>query len=154
MKEALDQYSGVSVAPPTQLSHQEPTATNNKQIGGYDSIKLRYLRSLNIPIPIPKKIDNNETDTSVVSSAPIPIPNAQTLAKRLEEEIEESDDSNRNSDQSDDEITPKRERRKRGNTGPKFVPPHEMLLADSTDPAAMLNHSLPANYRRHRNLGI
>jgi len=143
MKEALDQHVGVPVHTQNQLSHQEPSI--HKQTG-YDNIKMRYLRSLNIPVPSSKKIDELGLDNSIASSAPIPIPNSHIVSKKQEESDEESE--------VDSELDTPSETRRRRNTGPnKFIPPHELTSADTGD-VVTINHSLPSNYRRRNHIGI
>jgi len=144
MKDALEQHTGVPVNTPNQLSHQE--TTSQKQTG-YDNIKMRYLRSLNIPIPVTKKQDDDwENDTAIASSAPIPIPKPPS-SKRL-------DDSDEDSDSSGVDTPPNRGKpRRRNTTGKEFIPPHEMISTGNNDDVVLINHSLPTNYRR-RNIGI
>jgi len=149
LKDALDQHAGVQpVNTQTQLSHQE---TNTQKHAGYDSIKMRYLRSLNIPIPTTKKTDEWESDT-IASSAPIPIPKPPISTTLSDSEDEEDSDSSY-------DTPPKASstRKRRSTTGTnKFIPPHEMIsMGNNTDNAATtINHSLPTNYRRRNHIGI
>jgi len=150
LKDALDQHAGVQpVNTQNQLTHQE---TNAQKHAGYDSIKMRYLRSLNIPIPTTKKTDDWESDT-IASSAPIPIPKppiSATLSDSEEEEEEEDSDSSY-------DTPPKASstRKRRSTTGTnKFIPPHEMISTGNTDSTVIINHSLPTNYRRRNHIGI
>jgi len=94
MKDALDQHPGVPVNihnTQTQLSHQD--STTQKQ-AGYDNIKMKYLRSLNIPIPVTKKQEDDwENDNAIASSAPIPIPKGPAAKMVDDSDEEENSDS-------------------------------------------------------------
>jgi len=146
MKDALEQHTGVPVNTTNQLSHQE-TPTHKQT--DYDSIKMRYLRSLNIPIPVTKKQEEDwENDNAIASSAPIPIPKPPS-SKTIDDSDEEDSDS------SGVDTPPTRGRSRRNTTTGhnKFIPPHEMISTGNSDNVVLINHSLPTNYRR-RNLGI
>lgn len=162
MKAALEAYN-TSATPAPKLplqetdvhntkhnNHNQQHDTNKSKPGDYDSIKMKYLRSLNIPvanspIAIPSR-DQGKKEENIASSAPIPIPIATSFTKGSSSESESSDtESNSELDLSPATLEPKRKVK-------KFVPPHELT---HTSGNSLINHSLPTNYKeRKRNLGI
>eukprot|EP01133_Synstelium_polycarpum_P001457 gene1457-1690_t len=137
--------------PQEDAAGQVPTV---KEDENYNSIKMRYLRSLNISIAAPTK------DIHVSASAPIPIPIP------LKGKGDSDSDDERDQDDDDDigfdredpssfmigtpEIShmPMRKDSKSKPPKPhKFVPPHE-LLGNTNGESSLVNHSLPGNNRR------
>lgn len=179
MKEALEQYTDVysNKDAPSHTHAKEINNSNNNNsdnnnsstavvgsVGGsgYDNIKMRYLRSLNITIPTKKVHEDNDADAILATSAPIDIP--QGFGKRLDDDDSE-DTTNDSDDDSQEYISPavaaaypSKAGRRRGNTSPKvnsqrFVPPHQ-LTSTNTGGSGVINHSLPTNYRRRHQMGI
>jgi len=165
---ATPQPADVDPAPGTK---QRAPSTS---MADYDLIKLRYLRSLNIPMDSRRFHD---PAGGVAASAPIPIPVA-SLAARLEmesssEEEDDDDDSDSEGEQQvegeqrvegtaspDDVVVKKRKAKKKkekvgdneNGLGKGFVPPHELILPSSVT----IKHSLPTQYQilRKKNAGL
>jgi len=143
MKEALEQWA--STQPPTishhshhhHMSNESNTPKENKP-DNYNDIKARYLRSLNIPIPLKR---SSSKDLMIAASAPIPIPISMSRKSDDEEEEDRYD--------SEEELKPRRIKPPKEDRPKNFIPPHQLVNQDS----AVVNHSVPSNYRR-RTRGI
>eukprot|EP01113_Clastostelium_recurvatum_P040691 TRINITY_DN634_c0_g1_i2.p1 TRINITY_DN634_c0_g1~~TRINITY_DN634_c0_g1_i2.p1 ORF type:complete len:166 (+),score=58.12 TRINITY_DN634_c0_g1_i2:253-750(+) len=139
--------------PPTPLSPdtdtQLPKHQPSSSMADYDLIKMRYLRSLNIPIESRRKTD---PVGGVAASAPIPIPTG-SFTKRLELE---GSDSERSEDEPEEGEDGAQRRKRRAHTIGRlprdFVPPHQ-LVGPST---FTVKHSIPVQYQdyRKKNMGL
>jgi len=147
MKEALEQWASAQASihhHPTQQGLKDPSPNPHVESkpDNYRDIKNRYLRSLNIPIPMKKS--NSQDNLMVAASAPIPIPISMSKKDSSDEEDEDARDS-----QEDEDFQPYS--KNIPISRPKnFVPPHQMVDQGAS---VTINHSVPTNYRR-RTRGI
>lgn len=145
MKEALEQWASAqgTIHHHHMLNNTPPT--QDAKPDNYKNIKTRYLRSLNIPIPMKKSYSEN--NIMIAASAPIPIPISMSKKDSSDEEGDEEDQDTCDSLDEDDT--------KHSQNIPiprpkNFVPPHQLVDQGTS---VTINHSVPNNYRR-RTRGI